>query len=72
MAPSESGLASGIVNTAFMMGGSLGLAVLASLSAARGHHAAFFAGAVFAAAAALIGAAFLRAGPGAVLREFSP
>ncbi|MFC4276130.1 DHA2 family efflux MFS transporter permease subunit [Achromobacter aloeverae] len=33
--PSESGLASGIVNTAFMMGGSLGLAVLASLAAAR-------------------------------------
>jgi MFS family permease len=33
--PGESGLASGIVNTAFMMGGALGLAVLASLSAAR-------------------------------------
>jgi MFS family permease len=33
--PSESGLASGVVNTAFMMGGSLGLAVLASLAAAR-------------------------------------
>jgi MFS family permease len=33
--PSESGLASGVVNTAFMIGGSLGLAVLASLSAAR-------------------------------------
>jgi EmrB/QacA subfamily drug resistance transporter len=35
VAPSDSGLASGVVNTAFMMGGSLGLAVLASLSAAR-------------------------------------
>ena len=35
VAPTESGLASGIVNTAFMMGGALGLAVLASLSAAR-------------------------------------
>lgn len=33
--PSESGIASGVVNTAFMMGGALGLAVLASLAAAR-------------------------------------
>jgi EmrB/QacA subfamily drug resistance transporter len=32
---SESGIASGIVNTSFMMGGALGLAVLASLAAAR-------------------------------------
>ena len=31
----ESGIASGIVNTAFMMGGALGLAVFASLAAAR-------------------------------------
>jgi MFS family permease len=30
--PEQSGLASGIVNTAFMMGGALGLAVLASLA----------------------------------------
>jgi EmrB/QacA subfamily drug resistance transporter len=35
VAPSESGLASGLVNTAFMMGGALGLAVLASFAAAR-------------------------------------
>jgi EmrB/QacA subfamily drug resistance transporter len=35
VAPDESGLASGVVNTSFMMGGSLGLAILASLAAAR-------------------------------------
>jgi len=33
--PEDSGLASGVVNTAFMMGGALGLAILASLADAR-------------------------------------
>ncbi|HEY7239639.1 MAG TPA: MFS transporter [Burkholderiales bacterium] len=41
VAPDQSGLASGVVNTSFMMGGALGLAILASLSERAGYHAAF-------------------------------
>jgi MFS family permease len=75
--PRDAGLASGIMNTALMMGGALGLASLASVAADRtahldgahnpplvaltsGYHSAFLTGAVFAIAAAIIGAALLR------------
>ena len=60
VAPAESGLASGIANTAFMMGGALGLAVLASLASVHGYYLAFAIGAAFAAVAALLGGILLR------------
>jgi EmrB/QacA subfamily drug resistance transporter len=52
VAPEQSGLASGVVNTSFMMGGALGLAILASLSERAGYHAAFAVAALCALAAA--------------------
>ena len=86
VAPSDSGLASGLVNTSFMMGGALGLAILASLAAARtedllasgaadlaarngGYQLAFLLGAVFAAAAALLGGMLLRSARAPAQRE---
>ena len=83
----QAGLASGVVNTAFMMGGAVGLAILASLADRRtetllasdgqaaalnsGYHVAFVVGAIFMAAAAIVGrgAAPRRGSTGARLRR---
>jgi len=58
VAPEESGLASGVVNTSFMVGGAIGLAALARLSASSGYHAAFAVGAAFALLAAILAVFF--------------
>ncbi len=69
--PSESGLASGVLNTSFMMGGAIGLAALARISESAGYQAAFAIGAGFALLAALLGALFLRAAAPASEMEYA-
>ena len=79
--PGESGVASGIVNTAFQLGGALGLAIVVSLADARtnaiadavgatvalneGYQVAFLTGAGFSVVAGVLAAALVRAQPGA-------
>jgi EmrB/QacA subfamily drug resistance transporter len=76
VAQEQAGLASGVVNTAFMMGGAVGLAALAAIADSRtdglaasaaplaalnsGYHAAFVVGAIFVVASAVVAATLPR------------
>jgi EmrB/QacA subfamily drug resistance transporter len=81
--PAEAGLASGVINTSFMIGGAFGIAVFASVAASRaaggrdpsallsGYHAAFAVGVFIAVAASLLAAFFLHPDAGR-LEESEP
>jgi EmrB/QacA subfamily drug resistance transporter len=71
-APSESGLVSGLGNTAQQAGGALGLAVLATVAASAGYSRAFLAAATLIAAATALAALLLRRAPGSPAPDSAP